>query len=85
MDIIKGIHLISNLQEDVKVRRSEVDEYHNQYYNEALQLAKDVMEQKKILILEEVPRVVSTQYRANTPGSTAEEYYKNNITILSGA
>ena len=72
LDIIKGIHLISTLHEDVKARRSEVDEYHNQYYNEALQLAKDVME---------VPRIVSTQYRANTPGSTAEEYYKNNITI----
>ena len=81
LDIIKGIHLILTLHEDVKVRRSAVDEYHNQYYNEALQLAKDVMEQKNLLILEEVPRVVSTQYRANTPGSTAEECYKNNITI----
>ena len=65
-ELIKGIHLILTLHEDVKVRRSEVDEYHNQYYNEALQLAKDVMEQKNILILEEVTRVVSTQYRANT-------------------
>ena len=50
MDIIKGIHLIATLQEDVKTRRAEVDDYHNQYYNEALQLVKDVKWNKKIFL-----------------------------------
>ena len=37
---------------------------------------------KNILVIKEIPRVVTIQYRANIPGSSAQEYYKNNITIL---
>ena len=82
MDIIKGIHLIATLQEDVKTRRAEVDEYHNQYYNEALQLVKDVMEQNNILVIEEIPRVVATQYRANIPGSSTQEYHNTDARLF---
>ena len=74
MDIIKGVHLSTALH--------EVDHYHNQYYNEALQLAHDITDQKNILVAEEIPIVVAKQqYRANIPGTSTRDYYENNITI----
>ena len=76
------MHLITTLHEDIKTRRPEVDHYHDQYYNEALQLAHDITDQKDILVAEEICRVVAKQqYHANIPGTSTRDYYKNNITI----
>ena len=80
IDIINGIHLIAALHNGVN-RRAEVDDYHGQYYNKALQLVNEVMEPKNILAIEEIHRVISTQYHAKIPGSSSHEYYQNNITI----
>ena len=82
LDIVKGFHLLTTLNEDIKSTRAHVEHYHNEYYDQALKLAQDITVQKKILVEEEVPRVVSKQlHRCNTPGSNPREYFKYNITI----
>lgn len=51
---MKCFHLITTLTEDIKVRRANVDYYHNEYYQEALLLARDITVQKRVSVIEKV-------------------------------
>ena len=84
MDIVKGVHLITTLIEEIKTRRKDIDHTHDEYYQEALDTAREISELNKNMmpITEELPRIVSKQlYRANAPSETTSGYYKNNVTI----
>ena len=71
IDIMDGIHLITTLKNSVVKMRNSVDQTHNTWYDEALQLANEVgVEESKPY---PTPR--------NKPSKTVSDYYKIYVTI----
>ena len=75
-DIVKGFDLIGSLIDLFVNVRHDIDNYHEKWYKEALELAKILN------IVEVVPRVCSKQMlRENYPSNSSSEYYKLSLTI----
>ena len=71
IDIMDGIHLITTLKNSVVKMRNSVDATHDAWYDEALQLAKEVdIEESKP---HPTPR--------NKPSKTISDYYKIYVTM----
>ena len=71
-----GIHFINSLKDHITLMRNSIDEFHNTWYDEAIQLAE------KVGVEEWKPRTVKRQTaRANTPHDSISDYYKKVITI----
>ena len=78
IDITKSIKQIIVLKDQLARLRSSVDEYHNLYYDKALELAKKV----KLEDSPAIPRICNVQTnRDNYPATTPRDYYKLKITI----
>ena len=76
IDINHGIHLIQSLKDHIVAMRNNIDFYHLEWYNKALELASQVD------VSEAKPRTCGRQInRGNTPADTASEYFKRTITI----
>ena len=76
IDVMDGFHLITTLKNDVTNMRTNIDFYHDTWYDEALELAKEVN------IQEAKKRTVGKQTtRSNPPSSSFSEHYKLTITI----
>lgn len=76
IDIMDGFHLITTLKNDVTNMRTNIDFYHNTWYEEALKLAEEVN------IQEGKKRVVGRQTtRSNPPSQSFSEHFKLTITI----
>ena len=71
IDIMDGIHLITTLKNSVVKMRNSVNATHDAWYDEALQLAKEVD------IKESKPRPTPR----NKPSKTISDYYKIYVTI----
>jgi hypothetical protein len=75
-DIADGIHLIESLINSVNSIRSNVDSYHNSWYDEISQLAN------KLNIVETKPRTNKRQiFRDNHPSDSVKDFYKVSLTI----
>ena len=76
IDVMDGFHLITTMKNDVMIMRTNIDFYHNTWYDEALKLCKEVE------IQEAKKRTVGRQTtRSNPPSSSFSEHYKLTITI----
>ena len=76
IDIVESIKQINLLKARVKELRNTVDDIHNQYYNEALELANNVN------VKEKVPRICKVQTaRENYDATNGCDYYRVKLTI----
>ena len=76
LDIFDGIHLIESLKSLCSKVRTEIDEYHQKWYTEAIGLAQSVQ------VEECKPRTVGRQInRANPPSDSVSDYFKKSCTI----
>ena len=76
LEIFDGIHLIESLKTLCSKFRNDVDEFHLNWYNEAMELARSVD------VPESKPRIVGRQKnRANTPSDSTSDYFKRVCTI----
>jgi hypothetical protein len=76
IDIVKSLKQINLLKARMKNLRDSVDEIHEKYYNEVLELANSVK------VKEKVPRICTVQTtRENYPVSTGRDYYRVKLTI----
>ena len=76
IDIIKGLDLIKTLLSVFVLARNNVDDYHNEWYAKAIELAniKHVSEVK--------PRVCKIMtHKENYPSDTISDFYKRSFTI----
>jgi len=75
-DIADGIHLIKSLMSMTSNVRKDVDRYHDEWYNEAFDLAE------KLEIPQVKPRTNRRQiHRANHPSDSVSDFYKYSLTI----
>ena len=75
-DIADGIHLIESLINRVNYVRSNVESYHNRWYEEISEIAG------KLNILETKPRTNKRQiFRDNHPSDSVKDFYKVSLTI----
>ena len=76
MDILCALELITSLKNLTMKMRSDADDVHKSWYNQALSLAE------KIDVDESKPRSCGIQRnRDNTPYNTISDYYRGSITI----
>ncbi|XP_057316227.1 52 kDa repressor of the inhibitor of the protein kinase-like [Hydractinia symbiolongicarpus] len=75
-DIMDGIHMIDALKSRTTMVRNNIDYYHEKWYKEASDLAKELH------VTEASPRTSGiTLFRSNTPSENPSDHYKRNITI----
>ncbi len=76
MDIADSLKHINLLKSTMAKLQAEVDEYHNLYYDQALELAK------KLKMRGKIPRICETQiHRDNYPVSRARDLHRVKLTI----
>ncbi|XP_046844785.1 52 kDa repressor of the inhibitor of the protein kinase-like [Xenia sp. Carnegie-2017] len=76
IDIAESIKHINLLKSQLKILRSSADTIHDQYYEEAVDLAN------RVNVDEKIPRLCNVQTtRENYPAHTAREYYRMKLTI----
>lgn len=76
LDIFDGIHLIESLKSLCSKVRTQIDEYHQKWYTEAIELAQSVQ------VNECKPRTVGRQInRANPPSDSVSDHFKKSCTI----
>ncbi len=75
-DIVQAVAEVDTLTSTLKAVREEVDTYHSEWYKTVTDMCATVGTTPSI------PRTCGRQrHRANTPASTAPEYFKRTITI----
>lgn len=75
-DILDAIHLVETLKLHFSAIRSNIDQYHSKWYDEAKEVAKSVD------VIECAPRVAGRQtHRPNHPSSDTSDYFKRSLTI----
>ena len=76
IDIVKAHNCINLVQKSLQNVREKIDDFSATWFEEARKLAEDVG------VTPSIPRNAGRmQHRSNAPASTAEEYYKRNLTI----
>ena len=76
VDVVRAHKDIEAVKSVVKGFRSEVDSFHDRYYQEALRLAALVD------VEESAPRLAGRQqHRQNVPATSSAEYYRLNVTV----
>ena len=76
IDIAESLKQINLLKAELKILRTSVDEYHDKFYDEAVELANEVE------VDEKTPRICKHQTtRENYTASTPREYYRLKLTI----
>lgn len=80
LDIVKAYQHMKVVMDTVDSVRQSVDEYHEKWFIEAVDMAKSVDVQPAM------PRICSRQtQRDNAPSSIPSEYFKRNVTIPFGS
>ena len=76
IDVVKSLKQINLLKAQLKELRDSVDKIHDDYYDQALELAKNVK------VKEKFPRICSVQTtRENYPVANGRDYYRVKLTI----
>ena len=76
IDVVKSLKQINLLKAQLKELRDSVDKIHGDYYDQALELAKNVK------VNEKFPRICNVQTtRENYPVANGRDYYRVKLTI----
>ena len=76
IDIVKSLQCINLLKETINQLRASVEEIHDKFYQQAVEMAK------KVNVDESLPRTCKVQtLRENYPVETPRDYYRVRITI----
>ena len=77
MDIVQGIDLVQDVQEQLKELREEVDDWHKMWFESTVDMAEEVGTEKP-----SIPRRCSRQtQRVNVEAEEPKVYYRRSLTI----
>ena len=77
LDIVQGIELVEDVQEQVRELREEVDKWHKVWFEMAVDVAEAVNTEEP-----SIPRRCGRQtQRSNVPADVPEVYYRRTLTV----
>ena len=77
LDIVQGIELVKEVQEQLQELREEIDDWHKMWFKLAVEMAEELGTEKPT-----IPRTCKRQtQRANVEAEVPEVYYRRSLTI----